>query len=75
MWIDFSANAPFMIKIYCGGVNVISGEHAAEGIEAKQRRLKLLEQGKLIQDYAVVPEQRWVDGLAIKPSVVRQFVA
>lgn len=43
MWINFSANAPFMIKIYCGGVNVVSGEHAADGIETKQRRLKLFE--------------------------------
>lgn len=75
MWIDFSANAPFMIKIYCGGVNVVSGEHAAESIEAKKRRLKLLEQGKRIQDYLVVPEQHWIDGFAVKPSVVRQFVA
>lgn len=64
-----------MIKIYCGGVNVVWGEHAADGIETKQRRLKLFEQGKLIQDYVVMPEQRLIDGLAIKPSVVRQFVA
>lgn len=75
MWIDFEANAPFMIKIYCGGVNVVSGEHASEGIETQQRRAKLLEQGKPIQDYVVVPEQPWLDGVAIKPSVVRQFVA
>lgn len=75
MWIDFKANVPFMIKIYCGGVNVVSGEHASEGTETKQRRAKLLEQGKPIQDYVVVPEQRWLDGVAIQSSVVRQFVA
>lgn len=75
MWINFEATAPFMIKIYCGGVNVVSGEHAAESAEAKQRRAKLFEQGELIQDYVVLPEQPWIDGVAIKPSVVRQFVA
>lgn len=75
MWIEFKASAPFMIKIYCGGVNVVSGEHADEGPETKKRRAKLLEQGKPIQDYIVLPEQRWLDGVAIKPSVVRQFVA
>lgn len=75
MWIKFKASAPFVIKIYCGGVNVVSGEHAAEDAETKQRRAKLLEQGELIQDYVVVPEQPWLDGVAIKPSVVRQFVA
>lgn len=75
MWINFKANAPFMVKIYCGSVNVVSGEHAAEDTETKQRRAKLLAQGKLVQDYVVLPEQPWIDGVAIKPSVVRQFVA
>lgn len=75
MWINFKANAPFIIKIYCGGVNVVSGEHAAEGSETKQRRAKLLEQGELIQDYVVLPEQPWLNGVAIEASVVRQFVA
>lgn len=77
IWIDFEfkTTVHFMIKIYCGGVNVVSGEHAVEDIETKERRSKLLEQGKLIQDYIVAPEQRWLDGMAVKPSVVRQFVA
>lgn len=75
MWIKFEATAPFMVKIYCGSVNVVSGEHAAEGTETKQRRAKLLARGKLIQDYVVLPEQPWIDGVAIRPSVVRQFVA
>lgn len=75
MWSNFKATAPFMIKIYCGGINVVSGEHAAEGAETKQRRAKLLRKGELIQDYVVLPEQPWIDGVAIKPAVVRQFVA
>ncbi|KAI7786261.1 hypothetical protein LA080_004082 [Diaporthe eres] len=75
MWINFKATAPFMIKIYCGGINVVSGEHAAESANTKQRRAKLLTKGELIQDYVVLPEQPWIDGVAIKPAVVRQFVA
>lgn len=35
MCIDFKANAPFMVKIYCGSVNVVSGEYAAEDTETK----------------------------------------
>ncbi|KAJ0114002.1 hypothetical protein J7T55_010246 [Diaporthe amygdali] len=75
MWICFKADAPFMIKIYCGGVNVVSGEHADEDTATKHRRSRLREQGKPIQDYVVVPEQLWLDGMAIEPSIVRQFVA
>lgn len=75
MWIHFKADAPFMIKIYCGGVNVVSGEHSNEDAETTERRLKLAEEGKCIQDYVVVPDQLWIDGVAIKPSIVRQFVA
>lgn len=75
LWIQFKANAPFMVKIYCGGVNVVSGEHSNEDAETKERRLKLAEGGKPIQDYVVVPKQPWIDGVAVKPSVVRQFVA
>lgn len=75
MWIRFKANAPFMIKIYCGGVNAVSGEHSNEDAETKQRRLRLAQKGESIQDYVVVPSQLWLDGVAVKPSVVRQFVA
>lgn len=75
MWIHFKATAPFLIKIYCGGVNAVSGEHATEGAETEERRSKLLEESGLIQDYIVVPGQRWLDGVAVEPSVVRQFVA
>lgn len=75
MWIRFKANAPFMIKVHCGGVNAISGEHGNEDADTQQRRLRLAQKGESIQDYVVVPPQPWLDGVAIKPSVVRQFVA
>ncbi|KAI3325518.1 hypothetical protein HD806DRAFT_552804 [Xylariaceae sp. AK1471] len=75
MWIEFTANSPFMIKIYAGGVNVVSGEHNAETLETKMRRLDLISQDKSIQDYVVAPLQTWLDGFAVSPGVVRQFVA
>lgn len=75
MWIHFESTAPFMIKIYCGGVNAISGEHSNESAGTQQRRSKLAREDASIQDYVVVPSQPWLDGVAVKPSVVRQFVA
>ncbi|KAI2779954.1 hypothetical protein F4815DRAFT_445836 [Daldinia loculata] len=73
MWIDFKADWPFMIKIYAGGVNVVSGEHAAEDSGTKDRRRLAL--WGTIQDYVVAPKQLWLDGIATSPGVVRQFVA
>lgn len=75
MWLNFTANVPFMIKIYVGGVNVVSGEHYKEDAWTKSRRLELLEDNESIQDYVVVPEQPWLDGIATSAGVVRQFVA
>ncbi|KAI0832186.1 hypothetical protein F5Y06DRAFT_307499 [Hypoxylon sp. FL0890] len=75
MWIKLSADAPFMIKIYAGGVNVSSGEHHAEGVEARRRRVELRNAGNSLQDYVVVPDQYWLDGITVSPRVARQFVA
>ncbi|KAK5636789.1 hypothetical protein RRF57_012501 [Xylaria bambusicola] len=75
MWVDFKADHPFAIKIYAGGVNAVSGEHSLETKETKMRRLDLIAEGKNIQDYVVVPTQMWIDGFAVAPGGVRQFVA
>lgn len=75
MWIDFEADAPSRIKIYAGGTNVVSGEHYNENLATQLRRSTLSEHGKNIQDYVVVPDQPWLDGVATAPSVVGQFVA
>ncbi|RYO99412.1 hypothetical protein DL764_006807 [Monosporascus ibericus] len=64
-----------MIKIYCGGVNVVSAEHHSEDLSTKFRRLKLNMDKESIQDYIVTPEQLWVDGIATEPGIMRQFVA
>lgn len=75
MWISFTSIEPFMIKIYAGGVNAISGEHYAEDLATKFRRLRLRTQGYQIQDYVVTPSQLWLDGFATSPGIVKQFVA
>ncbi|KAK9415071.1 putative Ubiquitin-like domain-containing protein [Seiridium unicorne] len=75
LWVNFEATKPFAIKIYAGGVNAISGEHMNEDLDTKFRRLKKYFEGKSIQDYLIVPDQLWLDGIATSPEVVRQFVA
>ncbi|KAI1085688.1 hypothetical protein F5B20DRAFT_587646 [Whalleya microplaca] len=75
MWIEFSALAPFAIKVYVGGVNAVSGLPMTENEATKQKRLTMLKEGKQIQDYMVVPGQRWLDGIASEDGKIRQFVA
>lgn len=84
MWIDFSCHntRDYMIKIYVGGVNAISGEHALGDAGTKLRRkAKLARQydskatASPLQDYVVVPGQPWLDRIADSDGTVRQFVA
>ncbi|KAK2012979.1 integral membrane protein [Colletotrichum eremochloae] len=75
MWIGFSSRAPFAIKIYVGGVNAVSGFPMTENEKTKEKRLKMLSSGQTIQDYIVVPEQNWLDGIVSEDGKIRQFVA
>ncbi|KAM0248958.1 hypothetical protein ACHAP5_003167 [Fusarium lateritium] len=83
LWINFKLNShwpPFAksryaIKIYVGGINAISGEPAVPNAATSLRRRNLLKNGKTLQDYIVVPDQYWLDGIAVEPGQVRQFVA
>jgi ubiquitin len=84
MWINFEYYGPikYNIKIYVGGVNVISGEHATEDAGTKLRRqAKVTRQpdsettASPLQDYVVVPGQNWLDGIVDSSGTVRQFVA
>jgi ubiquitin len=84
MWINFQYYGPikYNIKIYVGGVNAISGEHATEDAGTKLRRqAKLARQpdsestASTLQDYVVVPGQNWLDGIVDSSGTVRQFVA
>lgn len=77
MWIKFNSHKPYAIKIFVGGVNIISGEPAIETAATRLRRHTLLSQNKSIQDYLVVPDQPWIDVIAPSAGIrkVRQFVA
>jgi hypothetical protein len=71
-----------MIKIYVGGINAISGEPAIEDAGTKLRRQAKIKRepsdskhASPLQDYVIVPVQRWLDGIADSDGTVRQFVA
>ena len=65
LWIGFHAAEwkPNAVKISVGGVNAVSGETFAEGINADP------------QDYIVCPDQPWLDGINTGHGSIRQFVA
>lgn len=75
MWIKFESKEPYAVKIYVGAVNAVSGEPAAETAATRLRRHNLLSRNKSIQDYVVIPDQKWLDGIATSEGKVRQFVA
>jgi hypothetical protein len=75
MWMRFKSDRQFAIKIYVGGINAVSGEPAVENLATKLRRQTLQSHGGLLQDYVVTPTQLWLDGIATRPGVIRQFVA
>ncbi|KAI0124148.1 integral membrane protein [Xylariales sp. AK1849] len=70
MWINFTCQTPFIIKIYAGCVNAISGEHKTEDLSTKFRRLKLHLETKGIQHYIVTRDQPWLDGIATSPGIM-----
>ncbi|EPS44407.1 hypothetical protein H072_1583 [Dactylellina haptotyla CBS 200.50] len=77
MWISFHSRLgrAYAVKISTGGVNAITGEPDIETAESKQRRRGRLARGESVQDYVVLPQQPWLDGIATEPGKVRQFVA
>jgi len=75
LWINFGAWNNYAIKIYAGGVNVVSGEAADETDEIRKRRLERVKKKESIQDFVIAPDQCWIDGIATEPGKVRQFVA
>ncbi len=70
MWINFSSNAKFAIKIYVGDVDVVSGEPKNETGATRLRRLTQLANKSSIQDYVVTPQQLWIDGIATQEGMV-----
>lgn len=70
MWINFSSKMPYAVKIYVGGINAVSGEPMVETAATILRRRQLLASGKSLQDYVVLPEQPWLEGIATEPGKV-----
>ena len=63
LWINFDADYPMAVKIAAGKVNAVTGEEWEEKLTRHP------------QDYAVVPEQPWLDGFCVEKGLIRQFVA
>src|SRR2546421_12446052 len=75
MWINFDC-APgkrFAVRPFLGGVNGITGEPTVGDMRTLVRQINHL--SRKTQDYIVLPEQMWLDGIATSPGIVRQFVA
>ncbi|KAK3672821.1 hypothetical protein LTR78_007407 [Recurvomyces mirabilis] len=75
LWISFSCNAPFAVKIYMGGTNAVSGGSRRETEPTLERRAVRMQRDEIVQDYMVTPNQLWLDGFAGADGKVRQFVA
>ena len=66
LWLEFTAPwwKPHVLKVGIGGVDAISGEaFEPAGLTAKP------------QDYLVLPDQPWLDGINAGDGFIRQFVA
>jgi len=75
LWINFESTKTYAIRIHVGNVNIVSGEPKVANHATELRRRQLLKKEKSIQDYIVVPDQKWIDGVATAPGQVKQFVA
>jgi hypothetical protein len=65
MWISFAGEywKPRAVKVGIGKVCAITGERWSESLDADP------------QNYLVTPPQPWLDGIAVKKGLIRQFVA
>ena len=63
MWIAFDSDYPFAVKVATGKSCAITGDPWVDRLNRDP------------QDYAVLPEQPWLDGYCVEKGVVRQFVA
>ena len=63
LWINFSGHYPCAVKIAAGKINAVSGEPWSNELSSDH------------QDYAVIPEQPWLDGFNVSEDFIRQFVA
>lgn len=63
LWIRFSSDYPFAIKVAAGKINAITGTSWDNELHAEP------------QDYLVIPNQPWLDGFCVNKDLIRQFVA
>lgn len=63
LWVNFSGSYPCAVKIATGKIDAITGDEWTGAIN------------KQPQDYAVIPEQPWLDGYCVDEGFIRQFVA
>ena len=72
MQFSYRSRRKYAIRPYFGGVNGISGQDFIDDTHYDS-----LDSGgdSLKQDYVVVPDQKRLDGVAVRPGVVKQFVA
>ena len=63
LWIRFTSDYPFAVKIASGKINAISGEPWTPDLQQNP------------QNYVVLPKQPWLDGFSIGEGLIRQFVA
>ncbi|KAG8355558.1 hypothetical protein FVEN_g6453 [Fusarium venenatum] len=75
LWIGFESTKKYVIRVFVGGINAVSGEPKVPHAATSLRRRTLISQGKSVQDYLFVPGQRRLDGVAVEGVKVRQFVA
>lgn len=68
MWLGFGGNRwpPNALKVAIGKVNALSGLTWSEKLQAR---------GKVKQDYMVIPDQPWLDGINAGEGFIKQFVA
>ncbi len=63
MWINFQSVYPFAVKVATGKICAITGDSWVNHLNQDP------------QDYAVLPEQPWLDGYCVEKGIIRQFVA
>ncbi|MDE0112388.1 MAG: hypothetical protein OXN84_08925, partial [Albidovulum sp.] len=63
LWISFRSRYPFAVKVATGKICAITGDPWVDRLNRDP------------QDYAVLPEQPWLDGYCVEKGVIRQFVA
>jgi len=63
LWINFSSEYPFAVKVAAGKINAVTGGSWTNDLQRGP------------QDYLALPRQPWLDGYCVSKGIIRQFVA